>query len=510
MDSPEWFDTAADAGAEGIRKFNADASRLSRTRWKGFECPQRNSGIGFSLMAKTKIVATLGPSSDSLDTVRQLIRGGVNVVRLNMSHGTHQDHRERIQRVRQAAKEQDAQTAILMDLQGPKIRLGTFENGGCLLEEGGRFVLTTQQVVGTCERAFCSYPELATDVQAGDRVLLADGALELCVRSSDGIEVVCDIVRGGPISDHKGINLPGVHVSTPSLTKKDVADLRFGIENGIDLVALSFVRKRDDVLRLRIHLEDYDVKLPIVSKIEKPEAWTNLDSILEESEGVMVARGDLGVELAPEKVPYVQKSIIRRARQAGKFVITATQMLESMMDRPYPTRAEVSDVANAIYDGTDLLSRGCRQYPLEAAVLASQAEVAVHFRDLPRRENPTHAEVVADAAYRSAQAVNAQAIVVFTATGSTARLVSRFRPPVPIYAFTPKDTSPAITREFWRPAVIAPDTCSTDEMLQQLDLMLIAEWLFEEGRHGGVCCLSADRPSRAHEPDETAQRPSGL
>jgi len=441
-------------------------------------------------MAKTKVVATLGPSTDSLDSIRQLIRGGVNVVRLNMSHGTSQEHGDRIQRVRQAAQEEGAQTAILMDLQGPKIRLGTFENGGCVLEQGGRFVLTAEPVDGTCERASCSYPELATDVQAGDRVLLADGALELRVRSSDGIEVVCDIVRGGPISDHKGINLPGVHVSSPSLTKKDVADLRFGIENGIDLVALSFVRNRDDVLRLRIHLEDYDAKLPVVSKIEKPEAWANLDSILEESDGVMVARGDLGVELAPEKVPFIQKCIIRRARQLGKFVITATQMLESMIDRPYPTRAEVSDVANAIYDGTDAVmlsgETAAGRYPLEAARMmeriATEAEMSVHFRELARRENPTHADVVADAAYRAAQAVNAQAIVVFTATGSTARSVSRFRPPVPIYAFTPSETTARqLQVSFGARPVIAPDTSSTDEMLQQLDLMLLQNGCLKRG-----------------------------
>ena len=441
-------------------------------------------------MAKTKVVATLGPSTDSLDSIRQLIRGGVNVVRLNMSHGTSQEHGDRIQRVRQAAQEEGAQTAILMDLQGPKIRLGTFENGGCVLEQGGRFVLTAQPVAGTCERASCSYPELATDVQAGDRVLLADGALELRVRSSDGIEVVCDVVRGGPISDHKGINLPGVHVSSPSLTKKDVADLRFGIENGIDLVALSFVRNRDDVLRLRIHLEDYDAKLPVVSKIEKPEAWANLDSILEESDGVMVARGDLGVELAPEKVPFIQKCIIRRARQLGKFVITATQMLESMIDRPYPTRAEVSDVANAIYDGTDAVmlsgETAAGRYPLEAARMmeriATEAEMSVHFRELARRENPTHADVVADAAYRAAQAVNAQAIVVFTATGSTARSVSRFRPPVPIYAFTPSETTARqLQVSFGARPVIAPDTSSTDEMLQQLDLMLLQNGCLKRG-----------------------------
>ncbi len=441
-------------------------------------------------MSKTKIVATLGPSSDSPDTIRQLIRSGVNVIRLNMSHGTCPDHADRIQRVREAARLEDTQTAILLDLQGPKIRLGAFENGGCVLEEGARFVLTAQQVAGTRERASCSYPELATDVRAGDRVLLADGALELRVHSCDGTEVLCDVVRGGQISDHKGINLPGVSVSSPSLTKKDVADLRFGIENGVDMVALSFVRKRDDVLRLRVHLEDYDVKIPIVSKIEKPEAWTNLDSIIEESDGVMVARGDLGVEMAPERVPFIQKSIIRLARRLGKFVITATQMLESMMDRPYPTRAEVSDVANAIYDGTDAVmlsgETAAGKYPLEAARMmeriASEAETSVHFRELPQRENPTHADVVADAAYRAAQGLNAQAIVVFTSTGSTARLVSRFRPPVPIYAFTAKETvARQLQVSFGVRAVIAPDTGSTDEMLQQLDLMLMQSGSLKNG-----------------------------
>jgi pyruvate kinase len=441
-------------------------------------------------MAKTKIVATLGPSSDSPDAVRQLIGSGVNVIRLNMSHGTHQEHRDRIQRVRQAAKELDTQTAILIDLQGPKIRLGAFQDGGCLLEEGGPFVLTTQQIVGTCERASCSYPELAADLRSGDRVLLADGAIELRVASTNGVEVLCDVVRGGPISDHKGINLPGVHVSSPALTRKDVADLRFGIENGIDMVALSFVRTRDDVLRLRVHLDDYDAKLPIVSKIEKPEAWANLDAILEESDGVMIARGDLGVELALERVPSIQKSIIRRARRMGKFVVTATQMLESMMDRPYPTRAEVSDVANAIYDGTDAVmlsgETAAGKYPLEAARImkriATEAEVSVHFRELPQRENPTHADAVADAAYRAAQTLNAQAIVVFTATGSTARLISRFRPPVPIYAFTPKDTTARQMQvSFGVRAVIAPDTSSTDEMLRQLDLMLVQNGSLKKG-----------------------------
>lgn len=442
-------------------------------------------------MAKTKIVATLGPASDTTQVVQDLIRAGVDVFRLNMSHGTQQEHADRIQRVRHAATQLGTTTAILIDLQGPKIRLGAFENGGCMLEAGSTFTITTQSVLGTCERASCSYVDFARDVKPGDRVLLADGSIDLKVRRSNGIEAECEVVTGGPISDRKGINLPGVNVSTPSLTKKDVADLKFGIENGVDMVAISFVRKRDDVLRVRVHLEDNDSKIPIISKIEKPEAWTNLDSILEESDGVMVARGDLGVEVALEKVPSIQKSIIRKARRSGKFVITATQMLDSMMDRPYPTRAEVSDIANAIYDGTDAVmlsgETSTGKFPVEAARMMERIAVeaensGVRFREVPQRDNPTHADIVADAAYRAAQALNAKAIVVFTSTGSTARLVSRYRPPVPIFAFTSREmTARHLQVIFGVRTVIAPETSSTDAMLDQLDLMLLENGSTKKG-----------------------------
>ena len=281
-----------------------------------------------------------------------LFEAGVNVFRLNVSHGTQEDHARRIQAVRRISSETGLHVGILLDLQGPKIRLGTFQNGGCALEDGSLFTLTTQPVEGTSEIASTSYPEFARDVKPGNRVLLADGALELDVLSTDGIAVRCRVVRGGWISDRKGINLPGVAVSTPSLSKKDVADAHFGVEQGVDFFALSFVRTGKDVLRLRHLLEEADATQPIVAKIEKPEAWQNLDSILEESDGIMVARGDLGVEMALEKVPIIQKAIIERSRYYGRFVITATQMLESMVEHPLPTRAEVSDIANAIYDGT--------------------------------------------------------------------------------------------------------------------------------------------------------------
>ncbi|HYZ87380.1 MAG TPA: pyruvate kinase, partial [Bryobacteraceae bacterium] len=281
-------------------------------------------------MRTTKILATLGPATDSPEAIRSMLQAGVDVFRLNASHGVQQDHERRIDWVREVAAELNILPGILLDLQGPKIRLGTFENGGCELTTGSRFAITTEQVNGTCERASVSYKEFAKDVKVGDRVLLADGSVELRVVQKTNTDTVCEVVSGGPISDRKGINLPGVDVSSPSLTKKDIADLRWGLQKGIDFVALSFVRRREDVVKLRGFLEEAEAPVPVVAKIEKPEGWKNLDAILEESDGVMVARGDLGVEMALEKVPFIQKSIIERARKHGKFVITATQMLESM------------------------------------------------------------------------------------------------------------------------------------------------------------------------------------
>lgn len=441
-------------------------------------------------MAKTKIVATLGPASDSPDIVRRLLVAGVDVFRLNMSHGTQQDHAARIQTIRKVSEELRCYTAILVDLQGPKIRLGTFAGGGCVLKNGDRFTITTEPVEGNSERASCSYPELAKDVKPGDRILLADGSIELRVRNSDGVSAKCEVVTGGPISDRKGINLPGVNVSSPSITKKDLSDLRFALEAGIDMVALSFVRKRDDILRLRVHLEEYDAHLPVIAKIEKPEGWSNLDSILEESDGVMVARGDLGVEMALERVPVIQKALIKRARKYGKFAITATQMLESMIEKPYPTRAEVSDIANAIYDGTDAVMLSAEtsagKYPVEAvtmmARIAEETETSARFRDIPQRDTPTFADIVSDSAYRAAQASGAKGIVVFTATGSTARLVSRYRPPVPIWAFTASDV---VARQlaviYGVHAVLADERNSFDEMLGLMDDMLLRSGSLKSG-----------------------------
>lgn len=399
-------------------------------------------------MRKTKIVTTLGPATDVPGVLERLMEF-VDVFRCNASHGTPDEHRARILRVRELAAAANRSPAVLLDLQGPKIRLGKFEGGKAYLETGSHFTLTTDQdVMGTAAKASTTYLEFARDVKPGNRVLLADGSVELRVLTTNGVEALTEVVSGGMIGDRKGINLPGVDVSTPSITKKDIADLHNGLAAGVDMIALSFVRRREDVLRLRHHLEDHDAKLPIIAKIEKPEAVENLDEIIDAADGLMVARGDLGVEIALEKVPFIQKSIIEKSRQHGRFVITATQMLESMIQNPYPTRAEVSDIANAIYDGTDAVMLSAETstgaFPVEAAMMMSRiAEEAerslpyVQLRDLRQRENPTFADIISDSAFRAARTLKAAAIVVFTSTGRSAQLAASYRPNVPIFAFTP-------------------------------------------------------------------------
>jgi pyruvate kinase len=435
-------------------------------------------------LRNTKIVATLGPASDSEQTMRAMIEAGVDVFRLNASHGTQAEHGERVRRVRSLASELGTEVGILLDLQGPKIRLGCFEGGSARLQEGQLFTLTAAEVLGSSEQATVSYPHLAEDVRPGDRILVADGAVELRVIGAEAGSVRCEVTRGGIVEDRKGVNLPGVPIRTPSLTRKDMSDLRFGLEAGIDLVALSFVRRREDVLRLRLFLEELEAPLPIVAKIEKPEAWQNFDEILEESDGVMVARGDLGVEVALERVPFIQKAIIDRARRRGRFVITATQMLESMIDSAVPTRAEVSDVANAIYDGTDAVMLSAEtsvgRYPVEAvrwmARIVAEAESPTRnrgFQELPLAASPSPPEIVADAAYRAASVARPAAIVVLTTSGNTARLVARYRPPVPIFAFT---LSGRVVRQlapvYGVRAVEAPLLHSTDSVLADVDTLL--------------------------------------
>jgi pyruvate kinase len=436
-------------------------------------------------MRTTKIVATLGPATDDLEILKKLFEAGVDVFRLNASHGSQDDHAKRIAAIRQIAADTRRNVSILLDLQGPKIRLGVFKNGGAYLGTGSVFTITTQQVEGTAEIASTGYPDFARDVNPGDTALLADGTVQLEVIASDGISAQCRVVRGGPISDRKGINLPGVKISTPSLSKKDIADAHFGVAQGVDFIALSFVRTGKDVLRLRHLLDEADAKQPIIAKIEKPEAWQNLDAIVEEADGIMVARGDLGVEMALEKVPMIQKAIIERTRQYGKFVITATQMLESMIENPLPTRAEVSDIANAIYDGTSALMLSAEtstgKFPIESvkmmAKIALETENVLRdqgFKEVQLVSQPTTPHIIADAAYHAARSAGACALVVGTTTGATARLLARYRPPVPIYAFT---GSEAVARQlsivYGVQAIVAPASTSTDTMLMEMERRLV-------------------------------------
>jgi pyruvate kinase len=451
-------------------------------------------------MRNTKIVVTLGPASDSLESIRAFLNAGVNVFRLNASHGDQAGHARRIENIRAVAGQFGIHTAILLDLQGPKIRLGRFADGGCYLSTGAEFSITTNEVLGTSAVASTVYEPFARDVRPGDCVKLADGAVELAVLATDGTTAKCKVVSGGPIKDKQGINLPGVQVSAPSLTLKDEADLEFAVKSGVDFIALSFVRTVDDPKYLRTRLRQMNARIPIICKIEKPEGWQNLDAILKESEGVMVARGDLGVEIALEKVPEIQKAIIERARFSGKIVITATQMLESMIENSHPTRAEVSDVANAIYDGSDAVmlsgETAVGKYPVQAAEvmarIARQAESSRKYRfykDIATEEKSSYAHIIAQAAYNAAEVASVAAIGVFTSSGLSARLVSRLRPAVPIYAFTP---SPVAARQlalnYGVTSVVVTPKNSTDEMFAQIDsIVLERNWL---KRGDGVVCIA--------------------
>lgn len=446
-------------------------------------------------MRATKIVATLGPSTDADSVLRKLFEAGVDVFRLNASHGTQEDHARRIAAVRRIAAERKLHSGILLDLQGPKIRLGTFRNGPYLLQEQATFTITTEPVEGTSEIASTTYPEFARDVKPGDSVLLADGAVQLRVLESDGIAARCEVVRGGYVNDRKGINLPGVNVSTSSLSKKDIADAHFGVDQGVDFFALSFVRQARDVLRLRHLLDEADAKQPIIAKIEKPEAWTNIDAILEECDGLMVARGDLGVEMAIEKVPAIQKSIIRKARRCGKFVITATQMLESMIENGVPTRAEVSDVANAIYDGTSAVMLSAEtsagKHPVESvrvmASIACETENALRDKGFPNiwtETDLTIPEIIAASAYQSARSSKATGLAVGTSSGATARLLARYRSPVPVYAFTPDEkVARQLSLIYGVEAILSPTFHSTDQMLADMEERLVSTGRVRAGDH---------------------------
>jgi pyruvate kinase len=405
-------------------------------------------------MRRTKIVATIGPASGSPDMIARLLHAGMDVARLNFSHGTHEDHARRIAALREAARTLDRPLALIQDLQGPKIRTGALVDGGPVqLLAGKRFDITTHEVVGSAERVSTTYTALPHDVRPGNRILLSDGLIELRVLDSTDDEVRTEVIFGGELREHQGINLPGVNVSAPALTSKDAIDLEFGLEQGVDYVALSFVRRAADIRNVKQCIAAAGKATPVIAKIEKPEALDDLAAILEAADAIMVARGDLGVEMPPERVPVVQKQLIEAANAAGVPVITATQMLDSMIRNPRPTRAEASDVANAIIDGTDAVmlsgETASGLFPIESvqmmARIADAAEASGRHGDIHAIAAPagTRATSVANAISAAAcaivQTLPVGAIVAFTMSGSTARLVAHLRPTVPILAFTPSE-----------------------------------------------------------------------
>ncbi len=394
---------------------------------------------------KTKIVATVGPASSSAKMLQKLMQAGVDIFRLNFSHGENSEKRELIARIREVSAKQGRDVAILADLQGPKIRTGKMRDNGMQLTKGEEVIITTDDILGGDGKIPTIYRSLPQDVRPGSRILLDDGLLELKVISVAGEDVRCGVVTGGLLKNNKGINLPGVKVSAPSLTEKDREDLDFCLGEPVDYIALSFVRTAEDVEDLKRIISTSGRQIPIVAKIEKPEALRNFNKILKVTDAVMVARGDLGVEVQAEKVPVYQKKIIEACNRAGKPVITATQMLDSMIKNPRPTRAETSDVANAIIDGTDAVMLSAEtasgDYPIESVETMSCIAIEVEQGGFMR--TPDHgpemsngiSQAVADAACRAAAMLKAKAIVVFTQSGSTATLISHFRPTTPIFAF---------------------------------------------------------------------------
>jgi pyruvate kinase len=424
---------------------------------------QANADTGTSISAgrRAKIICTIGPACHSEAAMRDLLRLGMDVARLNFSHGSHEDHARNIERLRRAAEKENRTVCILQDLQGPKIRTGRLEgHEPVLLKSGSTVVITPRDIVGTATRISTTFPDLASEVSAGARILLRDGLIELRVRTVRGKDVVCDVLNGGTLGEHQGINLPGTALSIPALTEKDRRDLEFGLKHGVDAVALSFVRTAADVNMVKQIVIGLGCDTPLIAKLEKPQAIDHLDEILEASDGVMVARGDLGVEMAPEKVPVIQKHVIRSASHWRKPVITATQMLESMNENPRPTRAEASDVANAIFDGTDAVMLSAEtasgRYPREAVAMMSRIVVEAEgsmgeFTQRRRRDRHglSVAETICESIAHAAEDLPMGAIAVFTETGNTARMISKYRPQAAIYAFTHNSTVAQRTHLYW-------------------------------------------------------------
>lgn len=459
------------------------------------------------LLRRAKIVCTIGPSCSHESMMRAMLLHGMNVARFNFSHGGPELQSEAIARLRAVSQQMGLPVAILQDLQGPKIRTGKVAYADTRLVPGAKFTITTRAVEGDERMVSTTYPALPSDCEVGDTILLDDGLIELRVEHVTPSDVICSVVDGGVLKSNKGINLPGVKVSAPALSAKDRHDVEWGLDNGVDYVALSFVRKPEDVLELRELINARSSGAKIIAKLEKPEAIDNLDQIIDLSDGVMVARGDLGVEMKPQDVPMLQKRIIQRANAREKIVITATQMLESMTTTQRPTRAEASDVANAVLDGTDALmlsgETASGQFPLEALRMMSaiiekvEAETDDGWagRRRGRDETSDVTGAVCEAAAHAAAALKATAIVCFTESGSTARRLAKFRPPVPIVACTiHQDVARSLQLAWGVHSVLVQPREATDALIEGTDALLISLGV---GRPGDIVVVTLGAPIAA-------------
>ncbi len=441
---------------------------------------------------RAKIVCTLGPATSSYESIRGLVYAGMDVARLNFSHGAYAQHEQAYRWVRQASDESGRGVGVLVDLQGPKIRLGTFAAGPVVWATGETVTITTDDVEGTHDRVSTTYKGLAADVSVGDRLLVDDGRVGLRVVSVEGDDVRLTVTEGGPVSNNKGLSLPGIGVSVPALSEKDEEDLRFGLTLRADMVALSFVRSAKDIERVHEIMDEVGARLPVLAKIEKPQAVENLEEILEAFDGLMVARGDLGVEMPLETVPLVQKRAVQACREQAKPVIVATQMLESMIGASRPTRAEASDVANAVLDGADAVmlsgETSVGQYPVEAvstmARIISAAEEDIERVPRVTTEITSIAAGIARAAAAVGRQVGASALVAFTQSGSTARLLAKHRSPIPLLAFTPvPEVRSQLALTWGVETFLVPAVQHTDDMVRQVDTSMLGLGRMQPGEY---------------------------
>jgi pyruvate kinase len=434
-------------------------------------------------MRRAKIVCTLGPAVESVEKVAELIDAGMNMARLNLSHGGHDEHQKRLDLVRAAAKKANKAVAILVDLQGPKIRLGRFSSGPHELLRGDTFTITTDDIAGTKEKVGTTYKGLPGDCKAGDTIMIDDGKVSVQVVQVKGNDVITKVIQPGMVSNNKGINLPGVAVSLPALSEKDITDLRWGLKAGADFIALSFVRNAADIKDVHKIMEEVGIKVPVIAKIEKPQAVENLQEIVDAFDGIMVARGDLGVELPIEDVPMVQKRCITMARESAKPVIVATQMLDSMISNSQPTRAEATDCANAVLDGADALmlsgETSVGDFPIDsvkimARIIERTEDVALDQIPPLKHSPATKAGAITKAATEVGLTVGAKYLVAFTQSGDSARRMSRLRSPIPMLALTPEiGTYNRLALSWGIESLLTSTVNHTDEMVMQVDSILI-------------------------------------